>query len=617
MHRNTCNTSKLNKKVTTGINKTTQNIHNAEPPVLEIMGRASSPISPIASSSTSDTLTQGKRKHVNIFESDSDPDDPFYNSNSSISMPNLTLNTSTIISSPLPFETDNDILLANSSHEKQLQISDNNDSFTSKSSDTFVTVKNKNNQQGTIQRYHDKITNAEIDLVNFKLGKLFFGCNIPFSVVESVHFKEFCQSLRPAYKPPSRTTLSTSVLNKVHNSFCAAIKFHSKSALLIDGWKNEAANTKNVACLLHSSNGEALFLESFDLTGTKETALELCYIVEKCISLALEKHNTNIYAVISDNAANMIKMGKLTTIWHLTCNSHTANLLAKDLVSKPLVDKAKVLLKAFHGPDAEKEMLKQGGRRIQMPCDTRWCTYRDSFKNLLNNVTPMKKVLAISTIRFDESVHQYLFDEIFLKQISDSIELFNPICELINVSQKSTSSIADAAEAWLDLPNKISSDNDGFGSIIKKRQDYALNKYLLTANFLHPKYQGKKMKPEHKDIIEDFILNSAEIGSEGLNSFIEYKEKNGLFKILFEKQTLSTTAFWSFAKNKHPELQELANKLLNLPASTAQLERVFSNWSYIHNSLRNRLNPERSRKLLSTYYSLKLNEKTQSSSNEY
>jgi len=44
----------------------------------------------------------------------------------------------------------------------------------------------------------------------------------------------------------------------------------------------------------------------------------------------------------------------------------------------------------------------------------------------------------------------------------------------------------------LDLPNKISSDNDGFESIIKKRQDYALNKYLLSANILRPKYQGKK-----------------------------------------------------------------------------------------------------------------------------
>jgi hypothetical protein len=46
----------------------------------------------------------------------------------------------------------------------------------------------------------------------------------------------------------------------------------------------------------------------------------------------------------------------------------------------------------------------------------------------------------------------------------------------------------------------------------------------------------EKMKPEHKDIIEDFSLNSNEIGSEDLNNFIAYKEKTSLFEILFEKQ---------------------------------------------------------------------------------
>jgi hypothetical protein len=101
MHRNTCNTSKLFKTVKTGIKKSTHStptkmIRNEEPPVLKIMGRASSPILPVASSSTSETQTQGKRKHINIFESDSEPDDLFNNANLSITMPNLSLNTSTV-----------------------------------------------------------------------------------------------------------------------------------------------------------------------------------------------------------------------------------------------------------------------------------------------------------------------------------------------------------------------------------------------------------------------------------------------------------------------------------------------------------------------------------------
>lgn len=50
----------------------------------------------------------------------------------------------------------------------------------------------------------------------------------------------------------------------------------------------------------------------------------------------------------------------------------------------------------------------------------------------------MKKALAASTIFFKETVHNHLFDTIFFKQISNSIESFNSICQLINVNQKST-----------------------------------------------------------------------------------------------------------------------------------------------------------------------------------
>jgi len=261
------------------------------------------------------------------------------------------------------------------------------------------TSKNKTNnkhntiEKGTIRSFCDKITPFEIDKCNLALAKLFFGCNIPFSVIESLHFKIFYQSLRSAYKVPTRKVLPGRLLDDVFMKFCQSNSFKKNSVLLIDGWKNESANTKNVACMLHTSAGEAMFLGSFHMTGVRETSTELCKIVESCIDLAKEKHNTDIYAVITDNAANTVKMGQLSTLWHLTCNAHTANLLAKDLVPSSITAKIKQILKAFHGPDLEKELLLHGGYRIQLPCETRWSSYRDSFVNVKKNVHMIKQII--------------------------------------------------------------------------------------------------------------------------------------------------------------------------------------------------------------------------------
>ncbi|XP_051164791.1 uncharacterized protein LOC127283757 [Leptopilina boulardi] len=46
---------------------------------------------------------------------------------------------------------------------------------------------------------------------DLQLGMFFFGCNIPFAVVESDFLKKFVKTLNPNYSPPTRKTLSNSI----------------------------------------------------------------------------------------------------------------------------------------------------------------------------------------------------------------------------------------------------------------------------------------------------------------------------------------------------------------------------------------------------------------------
>ena len=58
------------------------------------------------------------------------------------------------------------------------------------------------------------------------------------------------------------------------------------------------------------------------------------------------------------------------------------------------------------------------------------------------------------------------------------------------------------------------------------------------------------------------------------------------------------------AQRKHHSLSQLTGKPITIPAFTAVLEHLFSNWSYVHSLII--LSPEKSKKLLYIYHSLKV-----------
>lgn len=196
--------------------------------------------------------------------------------------------------------------------------------------------------------------------------------------------------------------------------------------------------------------------------------------------------------MVSDNASNMVKMGNNVDIWHTTCNSHSGNLLAKGLVPKKFAQDVNKLLREFKSPGIENEIIKNGGSRIILACDTRWCSYRDSFRCLLKNLNIIKKLMENKKITIKDDNKKFLEKPSFEIKLQDYIIIFDPICELINVCQKSNCSLADACQEWLKL--EIPTDNDVYEEIVGARLDKVLTPIVLAANLLHPQYKGRHFK---------------------------------------------------------------------------------------------------------------------------
>ena len=202
--------------------------------------------------------------------------------------------------------------------------------------------------------------------------------------------------------------------------------------------------------MIHYAKGPHQFVGAWDISGESETADKLSEIINESVSVAKTLYKTEVYAIVSDNASNMKKMGRSVSLWHSTCSSHTANLLAKDVVDKDINKQIVSVLKEFKNVDLETFLLKEGGTKVVLPIDVRWCSYRNSYVSFIKNLPFMKRVSCDHSEKIKPAIQALLFDSEFCTKATELIELFDPICTLINQCQKSETSIADAVDLWLN-----------------------------------------------------------------------------------------------------------------------------------------------------------------------
>lgn len=71
------------------------------------------------------------------------------------------------------------------------------------------------------------MTKQKLEQIHDALATMFYGCNLPFNVVDSVLFKNFIELLNPLYKPPSSKTLRTTMLEAMYEKL-RRVHFHKQ-----------------------------------------------------------------------------------------------------------------------------------------------------------------------------------------------------------------------------------------------------------------------------------------------------------------------------------------------------------------------------------------------------
>lgn len=183
-------------------------------------------------------------------------------------------------------------------------------------------------------------------------------------------------------------------------------------------------------------------------------------------------------------------------------------------------------------------------------------------------------------------------------KVQEELEIQDPICDMINILQKKDTNIADGADLWLklEIPSHVT---DYERSSYMKRKEMALSEVALAAFYLDPFKVVALLSSNQRSAARCFI--SSKLRGNLVNELLDF-EKETCTKISLRSAVSSSIDFWTFGEVHWPNLAKIAYKLLRIPASTAQLERVFSMWQHIHTNLRNRITFERSKKLMHIYY---------------
>lgn len=441
------------------------------------------------------------------------------------------------------------------------------------------------------------------------MGKFFFAASIAFIQVENLHLKRFIRRLQTYnanYEPPCRITLGSTILDKVHNSIVEKKKEILKGTdgvLLADGWRNKSSNRKYLVFSVRNLNTPQTFLTFFDISIEREDAVSLQENIDAAIQIARDKYDCNSYAFVSDNDFKIVagaKLAKDGTLTRSSCSSHSANLLIKIFVTPELIKKLRTIITVYREPKMEALYMGRGGSKLTNFPDTRFCYLRDTCKGVLKNLNHLQALSTVSDMNVRDKIIEILFDDGFKQQLTFIVEHLNPICVLKNKCQSPDCNVANSTELWLSL--KLPTNN--YDINIAERIQKAVYPVGYAANLLHQKYRGRLMNENQRNKADTFL--NEYLNDEAKAELINYLNTNENYQIYAERLD-DPIAFWLYMQNKNyfPHLADAALKLMIIPASTAALEGLFSNWTYVHNLYRNRLGDVKSSNLLDIYYFLK------------
>ncbi|XP_037958832.1 zinc finger BED domain-containing protein 4-like [Teleopsis dalmanni] len=427
----------------------------------------------------------------------------------------------------------------------------------------------------------------------------------PFSIINDTGFRKLVLGLAPSYAFPSKTTFSTTFLmekyNKAKESILDILQEAKTISLTTDMWTSNA-NESYLAVTAHFISQNWKFnscLLSCVECRFQHTSENLAAEIKRIID---EWRLTNkIFAVTTDNAANIIRAVTLCGWCHVPCFAHTLNLIIQKglkniehirLKSKNIAEYFNRSTLANTKLQAQQKLsLNSTVLKLKNDCPTRWNSTCYMFDRIIKITEAISATIGILRIPLEALTEN---DCCIIKEILNILKPFEQITtEMSSENNVTLSKVINFVRGLNAVLTKLSKEITSIegkkmadtlkDSISTRFVNLEGNSLMATAAFLDPRVQSEiTALINNKSISNERLCNESRSTSRNDDEDLVWQDFNDS---LVGSQTQTPTAlpiieirmyleeplvdrksnpleWWKQRALLYPHLSELARKYL-------------------------------------------------------
>lgn len=358
------------------------------------------------------------------------------------------------------------------------------------------------------------------------MTKFFIEHDFPFDAVKSNYFMKFIEKLRPAYKLPDPATMSTKILEDIHQE---AVSKAVSGSLKEAGFLFASNPLGSITIFLKPFYEKSFRFAEIE-SAVFATMNDFKTFLRSLSESALQKFNYDVLTVTAD-CVEFELSDDLQQMMLRTHNQAVDKLLERSQ-DVSLLSEVLAVLNIF---EIDVPFCFEAWNFQLMACEFYLKEHLSMIEKLLVN----KKV--------DSDIREKLYSSNFKNRIEN-------VKGNIEIASKLTGKydfLSDIISDWLHIYQStalIAENDDLYSSVF--------NKIGLLAYSFDPKFKGQDLSPSQKTTCSFLVLKKLSDPSE-FKLFCDYRENKGIFATS-DLDSLPTELYWKVVAPACPKLSKLA-----------------------------------------------------------